>query len=116
MTSVDPIEVRSVPEPLICPRCRKDGILSAQVLHGWTNFSGADVHGGVEVVLCADCDADTTHAAPLITWFHVNGTVDTDNDEEFLTLLTDWAKNVRVPKLDEVALEEEIQVWRRGEL
>ncbi|GAA3518217.1 hypothetical protein FHR32_006324 [Streptosporangium album] len=90
--------------------------MSALVSHGWTNASGADVRGWVTVVLCADCDADAPHAAPLITWFHVHGSVDADNDAAFLALLTEWAKNVRVATLDEATLEEEITAWRRGEL
>jgi hypothetical protein len=111
-----PIEIRSVPEPSPCPRCEKDGILSARVSHGRINSSGVAVRGWNHVVLCADCDADAPYAAPLITWFHVYGRVEGDNYEEFVTLLTDWAEHVRVPKLDQAALEKEIDAWRRGEL
>ncbi|MFD8531550.1 DUF6300 family protein [Streptosporangium canum] len=116
MTGAAPIEIRSASEPSPCPRCGKDGILSALVSHGWTNASGGDVRGWVTVVLCADCDADAPHSAPLITWFHVNGIIDADNSGEFVKLLHSWAEHVRVPDLDEAALEREIDAWRRGEL
>ncbi|MFC7646181.1 DUF6300 family protein [Streptosporangium lutulentum] len=108
--------MRSVPEPSPCPRCTGKGSLSARVSYGWTNSRGIDVRGWNHVTLCAGCDADAPHAAPLITWFHVHGSVVGDNCEEFVVLLTDWAEHVRVPELDQAALEEEIDAWRCGEL
>ncbi|MFC4012751.1 DUF6300 family protein [Nonomuraea purpurea] len=61
------------------------------------------------------CDAHASHAAALITWFQVNGQAG-DGATEFVQLLVEWATSVLVPPLDEVQLQEEIELWRRGEL
>ncbi|MEV0996863.1 DUF6300 family protein [Nonomuraea sp. NPDC050202] len=109
---IDVMSSDDVPE---CPRCGKEGLLYARVPHGWVNAAGERVDGYTGVVLCADCDANATHSGPLITWFHVNGEAD-DEDPEFVRLLIAWATHVFVPMLDEQALEDEIEQWRRGEL
>lgn len=90
--------------------------MSARVPHGWTNESGAEVTGHTVVVLCASCDADSPSAAPLITWLHVHGSVSIDAADQFLGLVVRWARALEPPKLDEAALDAEIEAWRRGEL
>ncbi|TDD56384.1 hypothetical protein E1286_01750 [Nonomuraea terrae] len=108
------IDIVSSQEPPTCPRCRQEGLLLARVPYGWTNAGGAAVEGRNEVVLCAACDTNAPHAAPLIAWFHVRGTVEPDYSEEFLRLLAGWAEQVSVPPLDRQRLETEIEQWRRG--
>ncbi|GGQ12712.1 DUF6300 family protein [Streptosporangium pseudovulgare] len=109
-----PVEVVSVVEPPVCPRCDGEGLLSALVAHGWTNARGAAVRGRVPVVLCARCDSGDPHAGPLITWFHVHGTVTGDVAEAFTRLLDQWTGHLRPPTLDGAALEAD--AWRHGEL
>ncbi|MBN6051034.1 hypothetical protein JYK22_03720, partial [Nonomuraea sp. RK-328] len=87
-----------------------------RVPYGWTNAAGEPVQGRTGIVLCEHCDADAPSAAPLITWFHVNGQVEDDTSEEFLRVLVAWAGHAQVPTLDAPALEEELSMWRRGEL
>ncbi|MEU9836567.1 DUF6300 family protein [Streptosporangium sp. NPDC048047] len=109
-----PVEVVSVVEPPVCPRCDGEGLLSVLVGHGWTNARGSAVRGHVPVVLCAGCDSGDPLAAPLITWFHVHETVTGEVAEEFARLLDRWAGHLRPPALDGAALEAD--AWRRGEL
>lgn len=107
MTRPRRVDLVSTIEPPACPRCGKDGLLLARVPYGWDNAAGNRVEGRSAVVLCGPCDADAPHAAPLITWFHVNGSVQDDSSEEFVRLLLMWAEHAAVPRLDEQALEEE---------
>ncbi|MET9251499.1 DUF6300 family protein [Nonomuraea sp. NPDC003709] len=109
------IEVISSDDAPGCPRCGREGLLYARVPNGWYNAVGTRVEGYTGVVLCSDCDTDDPHAAPLISWFHVNGEPD-DEDHEFVRLFTAWATDVFVPMLNEQALEDEIEQWRRSEL
>ncbi|MFB4276106.1 DUF6300 family protein [Nonomuraea sp. MTCD27] len=109
------IEVLTAEAAPDCPRCGGPGLLHSRVPHTWTNAAGRRVRGYGGVVLCPECDADKPHAAPLITWFHVNGQAD-DGDEEFVRLLVAWAAGVFVPMLDERALEAEVEQRRRGGL
>ncbi|TMR24802.1 hypothetical protein ETD86_03465 [Nonomuraea turkmeniaca] len=110
------IDVITTDESPICPRCGKEALLLARMPHGWVNASGELVDGRSDVVLCADCDADAPHAAPLITWFHVHGRVERDNSEEFVNLLVVWTEGMSVPPLDERRLETEVELWRSGNL
>ncbi|MET7335978.1 DUF6300 family protein [Nonomuraea sp. NPDC005650] len=109
------IEVITSDDAPECPRCGQEGLLYARVPNGWYNAAGARVEGYTGVVLCPACDTQDLHAAPLITWFHVNGEAN-DEDQEFVRLFIAWATNVFVPMLNEQALEDEIEQWRRGEL
>nr|WP_281283572.1 DUF6300 family protein [Nonomuraea longispora] len=102
-------------EPPVCPRCRGEALLWARVPYGWTNREGGRVEGRSGVVLCPACDARAPGAAALITWFHVHGRAD-DEDEEFVRLLVRWATGVSVPPLDEHAPEAENERWQRGDL
>ncbi|MEV4014286.1 DUF6300 family protein [Nonomuraea angiospora] len=106
------IEVISSDDAPECPRCGRAGLLYARVPNGWYNAAGARVDGYTGVVLCSDCDPRDLLAAPLISWFHVNGEAD-DEDHEFVRLFIAWATNVFVPMLNEQALEDEIEQWRR---
>ncbi|MFI9597885.1 DUF6300 family protein [Nonomuraea sp. NPDC052265] len=110
------IEVVTSAEPPTCPRCGGEGLLLARVPHGWVNASGARVEGRTGVVLCAGCDADAPHAAPLITWFQVHGNVEADTSDEFARLLTVWAEHVSVAPLDTDGLNAEVEQFRRGDL
>ncbi|WP_433437186.1 DUF6300 family protein [Nonomuraea sp. CA-141351] len=103
-------------EPSSCPRCRREGLLLVRVPYGWTNAEGTAVDGRNGVVLCAACDAQAPHAAPLFTWFHVNSGVERETSEEFVRLLVAWAESASVPPLDEGRLDEEISLWRSGSL
>ena len=98
-----------------CPTCAREALLLARVPYGWTNAVGERVEGYSGVVLCPECDARTPHAAPLITWFHVNGQAD-DEDAEFVELLVAWATTAFVPELEQRALGDEIDRWRRSSL
>ncbi|MEV5896345.1 DUF6300 family protein [Nonomuraea fuscirosea] len=107
------IEVISSDDAPECPRCDREGLLYARVPHGWHNAAGARVEGYSGVVLCPDCDARQAHAAPLISWFHVNGEAD-DGDPDFVRLFVAWASQAFVPTLNERALEDEIELCREG--
>ncbi|MEV0518953.1 DUF6300 family protein, partial [Nonomuraea sp. NPDC050405] len=74
------------------------------------------VRGPTGFVFCVAGGAAAPHAAPLITWFRVNGQVADETSEEFVRLLVAWAEHARVPPLDARALEDELALWRRGEL
>lgn len=66
--------------------------------------------------MCSRCDASVPQAAPLITWFHVNGGAEEDTSQEFARLLVAWAEHAAVSTLDPQRLEEEIALWRDDEL
>ncbi|MEV0227940.1 DUF6300 family protein [Nonomuraea sp. NPDC050786] len=106
------VDVVTTDDAPACPRCGGEGLLWARVPHSWENAAGERVDGLSGVVLCPGCDARTPHAAALITWFHVNGRTGHE-DAEFARLLVAWATNVFVPELDEQALEDEVERWRR---
>ncbi|MFC5827971.1 DUF6300 family protein [Nonomuraea insulae] len=106
------IDVIATDDAPACPRCGGESLLYARAPHTWTNTAGEPVNGYTGVVLCPECDASTPHAAPLITWFHVNGQAD-EEDEGFVSLLVAWATSIFVPTLDEQALDDEIDRWRR---
>ncbi|MEV0618440.1 DUF6300 family protein [Nonomuraea sp. NPDC050404] len=108
------IDVVTCGEAPACARCGAESLLWARVPHAWDNAAGERVEGYSGVVLCPECDARTPHAAALITWFHVNGAAD-DEDPEFVRLLVAWTAGVCIPALDERALRDEIEQWRRGE-
>jgi hypothetical protein len=110
------IDIVTAEEPPTCPRCSAEGLLLARVPHGWTNAGGAAVEGRNGVVLCAGCDTDAPAAAPLITWFHVHGSVVPEQEEESARLLVAWAEQVSVLAVDEQRLEAETALWRSGEL
>jgi hypothetical protein len=52
-------------------------------------------------------------AAPLISWFHVNGAAD-DGDPDFVRLFVAWARRAFVPALPERALADAIELCRQG--
>lgn len=99
-----------------CPRCGRDGLLSAQVPHGWRNTRGTMVRGTRVVVLCPRCDAGDPAAGPLVLFFAVHGHVTGETTEEFASLLRNWASQAKAPEVDQDALEAELQAWRCGEL
>jgi Family of unknown function (DUF6300) len=103
-------------DPPSCPRCGREGLLSAQVPHEWRNNRGTIVRGTRAVVLCPRCDAGDPAAYPLILFFAVHGQVTGETAEEFASLLRGWASQARAPDVDQDALEAELQAWRRGEL
>ncbi|MFI7134721.1 DUF6300 family protein [Nonomuraea sp. NPDC050153] len=109
------IDVVTTDDAPACPRCGCEALLWARIPHGWTNTAGERVESYSGGVLCPACDAQTPHAAALITWFHVNGQAD-DEDTEFVQLLVAWATSVLMTELNEQALEDEIEQWRRGAL
>ncbi|GAA2311499.1 hypothetical protein GCM10010149_72740 [Nonomuraea roseoviolacea subsp. roseoviolacea] len=116
MTARRRIDLAVSDEPPTCPRCAGRGLALVRVPYGWTNAAGVPVRSRTGIVLCERCDADTPHAAPLITWFHVHGRVRDDTGAEFARVLRAWAEHAEVPPLDERALEDEIALWGRGAL
>ncbi len=109
------IQIAQTGETPCCPRCGGEGLLSARMPPGWRGGNGSAADGTAEVVLCPRCDADDPGAAPLVLFFAVHGEVTGPTTEEFAALLRGWASRRRTP-VDQVALERDLQAWRRGEL
>lgn len=65
------------------------------------------------VVLCPRCDADDPAAAPLVLFFAVHGQVTAETTDEFAFLLRSWASHAQAPRVDQAALEAELQACRR---
>jgi hypothetical protein len=68
------------------------------------------------VALCADCDADDSHAGPLITFFHVHGQVTAETLNEAADLIRRWAESIAITPADPAAVNREHEAWRQGEL
>jgi hypothetical protein len=98
-----------------CPRCDREGLLSASVPHGATNSSGRQVRGHLPVVLCQSCDADDPAAGPIITFFLVHEQVTIDNAQDFSRLARAWAAQLRAPVFDPKAFETDLAAWEAGD-
>lgn len=119
MTEGDPargVQVRTSDQVPDCPACSGPGILSALVSRAIKNGRGEDVAGAGVAVLCPRCDVDDFFAGPLLTFFAVHGQLSTEVLEEAAPLLRRWALNAQVKPPNQERLEEEYELWSRGEL
>lgn len=111
-----PIDVTSSAGTPNCPRCDGPGLMAARLPYGWERADGQRTNGTTTLVLCPTCDANDPHAGPLITFFHVHGEVTNATVQDAADLIMLWAENIHIPELDIVALEEEAEAWRNGNL
>lgn len=110
------VEVRSTKDLPCCPRCGRQGLLTADVPHGWDNADGTHTHGAIPVVLCAACDHDSPTGGPLIVYLLVHEQITAETLHECAALIKRWADSISLPPPNPEALEAEIAAWRRGEL
>jgi hypothetical protein len=111
-----PVEVRLADGLPYCPRCGQQGLLTADVPHGWDNPDGTTTHGTIPVVLCAACDHRSPTAGPLIVYLLVHEHITAETLHECATLIQRWADNITIPPVNAQTLEAEITAWRQGEL
>ena len=111
-----PVDVRLAGDLPNCPRCGQQGLLTADVPHGWDNPDGTATYGTIPVVLCAACDHDSPTAGPLIVYLLVHEQITTATLHECAALIQRWADSITIPPVNAETLETEINAWRRGEL
>jgi hypothetical protein len=111
-----PIGVRLIEDLPCCPRCGQQGLLTADIPHGWDNADGTATHGTIPVVLCAACDHDSATAGPLIVYLLVHEQITTETLHECAALIQRWADSITIPPADTETLEAEITAWQQGEL
>lgn len=111
-----PVEVRLADNLPCCPRCRQQGLLAADVPHGWHNPDGTVTHGVIPVVLCAACDYDSPTAGPLIVYLLVHEQITDTTLLECAALMQRWADSITIPPMNAKTLEAEIAAWWQGEL
>jgi hypothetical protein len=111
-----PVEVRLAGDLSCCARCGQQGLLAADVPHGWDNPDGTATRGTIPVVLCADCDHDSPTAGPLIVYLLVHEQITAETLHECAALIQRWADSITVPPVNAEILEAEITAWRQGEL
>jgi hypothetical protein len=110
-----PVEVRLTDDLSCCPRCGQQGLLTANVPHGWDNADGTATHGTIPVVLCPGCDHDSPTAGPLIVYLLVHEQITAETLHECAALIQHWADSITIPPVNAERLEAEITVWRQGE-
>ncbi|GAA4616213.1 hypothetical protein GCM10023195_71960 [Actinoallomurus liliacearum] len=99
-----------------CPRCAGDVLAVLRLPHGWRTEQGTEVTGFTEIVLCARCDLDDPITGPIVTFFAVHE-IATDRTVDVLArLIRRWIENARPARLDQAALDAEIDAWYRGDL
>jgi len=111
-----PIEVRLASNLPSCPRCGQQGLLAADVPHGWDNPDGTATRGTIPVVLCAACDHGSPSAGPLVAYLLVHEQITAETLHECAALIQRWADSLTIPAADADVLEEELAAWRRGDL
>lgn len=111
-----PIDVVSSAQPPTCPRCGAEGLLAARVPHTLDRPDGHRVHGTTVVVLCPSCDAGHPTGGPLITFFHVHGSVDDDTVTQAAELIAAWVASISIPPPDADQIDAETEAWYRGDL
>ena len=111
-----PVDVRLAGDLPCCPRCGQQGLLTADVPHGWDNADGTATHGTIPVVLCAACDHDSPTAGPLIVYLLVHEQITAETLHECAALIQRWADSITIPPANAEILEAEITAWRQGEL
>jgi hypothetical protein len=110
------VEVRLAGELPCCFRCGRQGLLTADIPHGWDNADGSATHGTIPVVLCAACDHGSPAAGPLIVYLLVHEQITAETLHECAALIQSWADSITIPAIDIEALEAEAVAWRHGEL
>ena len=111
-----PIDIRMDNSLPCCPRCGQQGLLAAEIPHGWNNPDGTATQGTLPVVLCAACDHGSATAGPLIVFLLVHEQITAETLEECAALIQRWADGIAIPPVNMEQLEEEILAWRRGDL
>jgi hypothetical protein len=111
-----PVDVRLVGDLPCCPRCGQQGLLTADVPHGWDNADRTATCGTIPVILCAACDHDSPSAGPLIVYLLVHEQITAETLHECAALMQRWADSITIPQVDEETLDAEIAAWHRGEL
>jgi hypothetical protein len=111
-----PVEVRLTGDLPCCPRCGQQGLLTADVPHGWDNADGTATHGTIPVVLCPGCDHNSPTAGPLIVYLLVHEQIIAETLHECAALIQRWADSITIPPVNAEILEAEITAWRQGEL
>jgi hypothetical protein len=111
-----PVEVRLADGLPCCPRCGQQGLLAADVPHGWDNADGTTTHGTIPLILCAACDHDSPTAGPLIVYLLVHQQVTAETLHECAALIQRWADAITIPPVSTGTLEAEVTAWRQGEL
>lgn len=111
-----PIDVRLAGDLPCCPRCGQQGLLTADVPHGWDNADGTATYGAIPVVLCAACDHDSPTAGPLILYLLVHERVTPETLHECATLVQCWVGSITITPVNAEILEAEITAWHQGEL
>ncbi|WP_433176780.1 DUF6300 family protein [Actinoallomurus sp. CA-150999] len=99
-----------------CPRCAGDILAALRVPHGWRTEQGIEVGGTTEILLCARCDVDDPVTGPIATFFAVHQAVTDQTVGVLARLIRRWAENAEAPRLDQVALDAEVDAWYRGDL
>ena len=111
-----PVDVRLAGDLPCCPRCGQQGLLTADVPHGWDNADGTATCGTIPVVLCAACDHDSPSAGPLIVYLLVHEQITAETLHECAALIQRWADSITIPQVNEETLEAEIAAWHQGEM
>jgi hypothetical protein len=111
-----PVDVRLAGDLPCCPRCGQQGLLTADVPHGWDNPDGTATHGTIPVVLCPACDHESPAAGPLILYLLVHEQITAETLHECAALIQRWADSITIPPVNAEILEAEITAWRQGEL
>lgn len=114
--SAGPIDVVSSAQPPTCPRCGAEGLLAARVPHTLDRPDGRSVHGTTVVVLCPSCDVGHPAGGPLITFFHVHGSVDDNTVTQAAELIAAWVASISTPAPDVDQIDAETEAWYRGDL
>jgi hypothetical protein len=105
-----------LPRSRACPRCAGDVLAALRVPHGWRTECGTEVSGTTEILLCARCDIDDPVTGPIATFFAVHEVATDQTVDVLARLIRRWAETARPPRLDQAALDAEVDAWYRGEL
>jgi Family of unknown function (DUF6300) len=109
------VDVRLAGDLPCCRRCGQQGLLTADVPHGWDNADGTATHGTLPVVLCAACDHDNPTAGPLIIYLLIHEQITAETLHQCAALIQRWADSITIPPVNAETLEGEINAWRQGE-
>ncbi|WP_308203314.1 DUF6300 family protein [Frankia gtarii] len=113
-TPHDRVEVVLSADAPVCPRCCRNGLLSARLPHDIIGRR-AVMRGTHVVVLCEACDVGDAAAGALITFFAVHERIDDTTLTEAAPLIAAWTASIQIPQVDPEAWETDYQAWLRGE-
>ena len=105
----------AVGPPRECPRCGREGLLTIDRPHGWSNARGEQVTGTVSTVLCAVCDHHAPGVGPLIAFLTVHEQISTDLVDQFAAYVDTWIRALPPLKPNERAQRGDEEAWRRGD-